>query len=145
MLLKILSVNNISIFKVHVILLYEFIFYLNTSLVLQKNLRQRHIVRLSFHYMMKNLRCKSSIQLQIQSIQSFHFLFRNLNAEQRHLKDGLLLFSVKDKDLLGYNNQYIGEAFLNFADIKDTNEPLSSLPQVRLQLSRPTNSSKYKN
>lgn len=68
--------------------------------------------------------------------------FRTLTDEQRQQEDGLLLFSVKDKDLLGYNNQYIGEAFLRFKDIEDTIQVMSSLPQVHLQLSRPTELSK---
>ncbi|CAH0552872.1 unnamed protein product [Brassicogethes aeneus] len=62
----------------------------------------------------------------------------NITHEQKAIKDGLILFSVKDKDLLGYNNQYIGEAFLPFSEIPETNKPLSSLPQVHLQLGRPT-------
>ncbi|KAJ8919012.1 hypothetical protein NQ315_016917 [Exocentrus adspersus] len=61
-----------------------------------------------------------------------------LSPEQRQLEDGLILFSVKDKDLLGYNNQYIGEALLHFSDIEDTTQPMSCLPQIHLQLSRPT-------
>lgn len=65
-----------------------------------------------------------------------------MTPEQRHLEDGLILFSVKDKDLLGYNNQYIGEAFMNFEDIEETSKPISSLPQVHLQLGRPTDLSK---
>ncbi|KAJ8944670.1 hypothetical protein NQ318_015878 [Aromia moschata] len=60
-----------------------------------------------------------------------------LSPEQRQIEDALLLFSVKDKDLLGYNNQYIGEAFLDFKSIEDTTLPLTSLPQIHLQLSRP--------
>ncbi|XP_045469629.1 protein unc-13 homolog 4B isoform X2 [Harmonia axyridis] len=62
-----------------------------------------------------------------------------LSDEQRLMDDGLLLFSVKDKDLLGYNNKHIGEAFIHFRDIIDTEGPLSALPQVHLQLSRPVN------
>lgn len=69
--------------------------------------------------------------------------FRNLTAEQKNLPNGLILFSVKDKDLLGYNNQYIGEAFLSFRDVQETAESIDTLPQVHLQLSRPTDHSKY--
>lgn len=47
------------------------------------------------------------------------------------------MFSVKDKDFLGYNNQYIGEAYLHFKDIVDTSDTLSSLPQIHLPLLRP--------
>lgn len=53
------------------------------------------------------------------------------------------MFSVKDKDLLGYNNQYIGEAFLAFSDIEDTTQYITCLPQVHLQLDRPVDFSKY--
>ncbi|XP_048522853.1 protein unc-13 homolog 4B isoform X3 [Dendroctonus ponderosae] len=62
----------------------------------------------------------------------------NLSPEQREIKDGLVLLSVKDKDMLGYNNQYIGEAFLRFKDIPITSESLSNLPQVKKWLGRPT-------
>ncbi|XP_049820275.1 protein unc-13 homolog 4B isoform X3 [Aethina tumida] len=62
----------------------------------------------------------------------------NITHEQKAIKDGLILFSVKDKDLLGYNNQYVGEAFLSFKDIPETNKPLNELPQVHLKLGRPT-------
>ncbi|XP_060523502.1 protein unc-13 homolog 4B [Cylas formicarius] len=61
----------------------------------------------------------------------------NLTPEQRELEDGMILLSVKDKDLLGYNNQYIGEAFIHFKDIEDTNRPLNSLNQVYKWLGRP--------
>lgn len=63
---------------------------------------------------------------------------RNLSPEQREINNGLVLFSVKDKDMLGYNNQYIGEAFLRFKDIPITSESLSNLPQVKKWLGRPT-------
>lgn len=65
-----------------------------------------------------------------------------MSPEQRKITDGLVLFSVKDKDFLGMNNQFIGEAFVHFSDIPDTTSSISSLPQVRLQLNRPTNFSK---
>lgn len=48
------------------------------------------------------------------------------------------MFSVKDKDFLGYNNQYIGEAFIHFSDVPENSEPISKLTQVHLQLQRPT-------
>lgn len=78
-----------------------------------------------------------------KNLKYIDMFFRNLTEDQRQIQDGLLLFSVKDKDLLGYNNQYIGEAFLNFSDLEDTIQPISSLPQVHLQLSRPTDTSEY--
>jgi BAI1-associated protein 3 len=52
------------------------------------------------------------------------------------------MFSVKDKDMLGYNNQYIGEAFLHFKDIASTTTPLGDLEQIELPLLRPTDLSK---
>ncbi|CAH1967098.1 unnamed protein product [Acanthoscelides obtectus] len=64
-----------------------------------------------------------------------------LTPEQRELEDALILFSVKDKDLLGYNNQYIGEAYLPFKDIEDTSQSIGVMPQIHLQLARPTDKS----
>ncbi|XP_076251022.1 C2 and C2B_Munc13-like domain-containing protein staccato isoform X3 [Rhynchophorus ferrugineus] len=60
-----------------------------------------------------------------------------LSTEQCEMEGGLILFSVKDRDMLGYNNQYIGEAFLRFSDIPRTDQDLSSLPQVKKWLNRP--------
>ncbi|CAH1131281.1 unnamed protein product [Ceutorhynchus assimilis] len=62
----------------------------------------------------------------------------NLTPAQREIENGLVLLSVKDKDLLGYNNQYIGETFIRFRDIPCTSESLSELPQVKKWLGRPT-------
>lgn len=45
--------------------------------------------------------------------------------------------------MLGYNNQYVGEAFLSFKDIAETNKPLNELPQVHLKLGRPTSLGKH--
>ncbi|EEZ97425.2 BAI1-associated protein 3-like Protein [Tribolium castaneum] len=61
-----------------------------------------------------------------------------LPTDYKSVEDGLLLFSVKDKDMLGYNNQYIGEAFLHFKDIDSSNTPMDDLPQISLALGRPT-------
>lgn len=52
------------------------------------------------------------------------------------------MFSVKDKDFLGYNNQYIGEAFVHFKDVPDVPDPISSLPQIHLYLQLPIDLSK---
>lgn len=54
------------------------------------------------------------------------------------------MFSVKDYDLLGYNNQYIGEMFLHFNEIIDSNDDIDTLPQIHLQLGRPNVESKKK-
>lgn len=48
------------------------------------------------------------------------------------------MFSVKDKDFLGYNNQYIGEAFIHFKDVPENPYPITDMTQVHLQLQRPT-------
>lgn len=64
-------------------------------------------------------------------------------SDLKDIQHGLVLFSVKDKDMLGYNNQYIGEAFLHFKDIPITDTPVSDLPQSYLFLGRPTSMSKY--
>lgn len=53
------------------------------------------------------------------------------------------MFSVKDYDLLGYNNQYIGEGFVNFKDIVETSNDISGLSQIHLPLSRPTELGKF--
>lgn len=73
----------------------------------------------------------------------FIFHSRHLTPEQRNIENALIMFSVKDYDLLGYNNQYIGEAFVNFKDITDTLADICSLPQIHLPLSRPTELSEF--
>lgn len=60
-----------------------------------------------------------------------------LTPEQRNLKNGLLQFVIKDKDLFSMSNQFIGEAYVNFSEIPETPAPLSSLPQMHLTLTRP--------
>ncbi|KAK4881762.1 hypothetical protein RN001_005081 [Aquatica leii] len=62
-----------------------------------------------------------------------------LSPELRNISNGLVLFTVKDKDFLGMSNQFIGEAFVHFKDIPDTTENIKTLPQVRLLLHRPSN------
>ncbi|XP_044739455.1 protein unc-13 homolog 4B isoform X2 [Chrysoperla carnea] len=61
----------------------------------------------------------------------------NLTPEQRNCNNGLIMFSIKDKDFLGMSNQYICEAYYHFKDIPDTPESLESLPQQHLALTRP--------
>ncbi|VEN33614.1 unnamed protein product [Callosobruchus maculatus] len=65
------------------------------------------------------------------------------NRTQFPLFDETFVF-VKDKDLLGYNNQYIGEAYISFKDIEDTSQSTSVLPQIHLQLARPTEKNSIK-
>ncbi|XP_017783309.1 PREDICTED: protein unc-13 homolog D isoform X2 [Nicrophorus vespilloides] len=62
-----------------------------------------------------------------------------ISSEQQNLSDGLVMFSVKDSNLMGYNNQYIGEAFVPFKNIPKTTDDFDTLPQIRLQLIRPAN------
>lgn len=76
----------------------------------------------------------------------YNFLFliyRNLPSDFRDIQDPLVLFSVKDKDMLGYNNQYIGEAYLHFKDIDKSSQAIENLPQMRLCLCRPTDLSQF--
>ncbi|XP_018323999.1 protein unc-13 homolog 4B isoform X2 [Agrilus planipennis] len=63
----------------------------------------------------------------------------NLTSEQKNIKDGLLLFSIRDKDLFGMNTQFIGEAFLHFNEIAQSTESIESHPQLQLPIHRPTN------
>ncbi|XP_065157678.1 protein unc-13 homolog 4B isoform X3 [Atheta coriaria] len=61
-----------------------------------------------------------------------------LSSEHHNVEDALVLFSVKDYDMMGLNNQYIGEAFVSLKDIPKTSQSFENLPQVLLQLVRPT-------
>ncbi|KAF5278655.1 hypothetical protein FQA39_LY00697 [Lamprigera yunnana] len=63
----------------------------------------------------------------------------NLTPEQRNLRNGLVQFCVKDKDFLGMNNQFIGEAFVHFKDIPETHANIRTLSQIHLPLHRPSN------
>lgn len=56
-----------------------------------------------------------------------------LTADQRGMHNAVVMFSVKDKDLFGYANQYIAECYLIFQNI-----PNDSSDQIHLKLSRPT-------
>lgn len=64
----------------------------------------------------------------------------HLTPEQRQMKDGLLMFIVKDQDFLGMS-EFLGEAFVSFSDIPKTEMTtgLEQMEQVHLKLSRPTN------
>ncbi|XP_031620349.1 protein unc-13 homolog 4B isoform X3 [Contarinia nasturtii] len=59
-----------------------------------------------------------------------------LNDEQRSNGDAILIFSVKDRDLLGFSNQYIAEGFVKFNEIANSNRS----EQKHLKLNRPKNS-----
>nr|XP_021197227.2 protein unc-13 homolog 4B isoform X5 [Helicoverpa armigera] len=61
-----------------------------------------------------------------------------LTPEQRRLPDGLIHLVIKDKDMFSVSNTFVGEAYLHFSELPDTNAPISSLPQQLLPLSRPT-------
>ncbi|XP_037945402.1 protein unc-13 homolog 4B isoform X2 [Teleopsis dalmanni] len=56
----------------------------------------------------------------------------NLTEEQQNNQDSLILFSIKDKDLFGMTNQYIGECYITFADIVTSEQE-----QIHMELSRP--------
>ncbi|KAJ9577896.1 hypothetical protein L9F63_025242, partial [Diploptera punctata] len=64
----------------------------------------------------------------------------HLTAEQVQMKDGLVMFTVKDQDFLGMN-EFLGEAIVPFADVPKTDMTtgLEQLSQVHLKLTRPTN------
>lgn len=53
------------------------------------------------------------------------------------MDNAIILFSVKDKDLFGYSNQYIAECYVLFSDIPDITE-IETLEQTHLNLTRPT-------
>ncbi|XP_047990570.1 protein unc-13 homolog 4B isoform X3 [Leguminivora glycinivorella] len=61
-----------------------------------------------------------------------------LSHEQRRVRDGLLHFVIKDKDMFSVSNAFVGEAYLSFGDIPDTVAPISSLQQQHLPLTRPS-------
>ncbi|XP_065080920.1 protein unc-13 homolog 4B isoform X5 [Ochlerotatus camptorhynchus] len=59
------------------------------------------------------------------------------NPEQRAVKDAIILFSVKDKDLFGMSNQYLAECYLSFNDIADISCESGKIEQKHLKLTRP--------
>lgn len=59
-----------------------------------------------------------------------------ITTDQRSIEKGMVIFSVKDRDLLGFSNQYIAECFLPFTEIENR-QPTE---QIHLKLSRPKNS-----
>ncbi|XP_046996115.1 protein unc-13 homolog 4B isoform X1 [Schistocerca americana] len=63
----------------------------------------------------------------------------NLTPEQQGIKNGIVHFVVKDQDFIGAN-QFIGEAYIAFADVPrtDMTKGLEELEQIHLKLSRPT-------
>jgi len=63
----------------------------------------------------------------------YTFLHRPLTPEQKAMHNAVVMFSVKDKDLFGYSNQYIAECYLIFQNI-----PHDGSDQIHLKLSRPT-------
>lgn len=58
-----------------------------------------------------------------------------LTPEQLRVKNTLLLFSVKDKDLFGMANQYIAETLLSLERIQSG----ETSDQIHLTLTRPNN------
>lgn len=56
-----------------------------------------------------------------------------ISNDQRSIEKAMVIFSVKDRDLLGFSNQYIAECFLPFNEIVK----IQPTEQIRLTLSRP--------
>lgn len=46
------------------------------------------------------------------------FKNRNLTKQQRDMKDAVIQFIAKDKNMLKVSNRFLGEAFLCFQDIE---------------------------
>lgn len=62
-----------------------------------------------------------------------------LSSQQKEVKDGLVMFTVRDKCLLGAD-KFLAEGFLSFAEItNDTNSrvKLQNMEQLHLKLNRP--------
>ncbi|XP_055321737.1 protein unc-13 homolog 4B isoform X2 [Sitodiplosis mosellana] len=59
-----------------------------------------------------------------------------ISNDQRSIEKAMIMFSVKDRDLLGFSNQYIAECFLPFNEIANDQRG----EQVHLKLSRPKTS-----
>lgn len=62
---------------------------------------------------------------------------RTFTPDQRNVKDAIILFSVKDKDLFGMSNQYLAECYLSFNDIADITGESGKIEQKHLILTRP--------
>ncbi|XP_055617966.1 protein unc-13 homolog 4B isoform X2 [Toxorhynchites rutilus septentrionalis] len=62
----------------------------------------------------------------------------SFTPEQRAVKDAIILFSVKDKDLFGMSNQYLAECYLSFNDIANIASETGKIEQKHLKLTRPT-------
>lgn len=56
-----------------------------------------------------------------------------MTTDQREIKDGIIHFSVKGRNILN-NNSLIGEAFLHFKDIKNAPYHRDSKSQISLPL-----------
>jgi len=66
-------------------------------------------------------------------------LSREMSSQQKEVKDGLVMFTVRDKCLLG-TDKFLAEGFLSFADItNNTNSTakLENMEQLHLKLNRP--------
>jgi len=66
-------------------------------------------------------------------------LSRELSSQQKEVKDGLVMFTVRDKCLLGAD-KFLAEGFLSFADITnntDSRVKLENMEQLHLKLNRP--------
>ncbi|XP_055678420.1 protein unc-13 homolog 4B isoform X4 [Lutzomyia longipalpis] len=63
----------------------------------------------------------------------------SLSPEQKAMKNAIIMFSVKDKDLFGMSNQYIAESYLSFGEIEEAGNVGGVPEQLHLPLSRPFN------
>jgi hypothetical protein len=65
-------------------------------------------------------------------------LSRKLSSQQKEVKDGLVMFTVRDKCLLGAD-KFLAEGFVSFADITNTDSrvKLENMEQLHLKLNHP--------
>jgi hypothetical protein len=67
-------------------------------------------------------------------------LSRELSSQQKEVKDGLIMFTVRDKCLLGAD-KFLAEGFLSFVDITNNTNPrvkLENMEQLHLKLNYPS-------
>jgi hypothetical protein len=74
----------------------------------------------------------------INCVTNVYPLSRKLSSQQKEVKDGLVMFTVRDKCLLGAD-KFLAEGFVSFADITSTDSrvKLENMEQLHLKLNRP--------
>lgn len=60
-----------------------------------------------------------------------------MTPEQCATENVIIMFILKDEDLMGIKNELISHAFVNFKDIPTTSNDLENTPQIRLNLTSP--------